>query len=304
LNCAHSASSAYPLRLFKGLAALEFKAATYVTITRYLPYLSYPSTNTEGIVLEENRVNRISLISCFVCLFWSGASLAVRPIVSMKTSVGEMTFELFTDKAPKTVDNFLSYTQKGFYEGTVFHRVISGFMIQGGGFYFENGVLTLKKTNDPIKNESKKAGSNLKGTISMARRGGADSATSQFFINHVDNRGLNYPAYGGGYTVFGKLLEGQDVLDIVAGVKVQVMRNSKGQAMKNVPQSEIKILSVSIKNKKEFSLSGMNEPTKVSPSKSIPKEAGDTPKRSSVKADPEIKKKEKNIKSIGKSKDK
>jgi peptidyl-prolyl cis-trans isomerase A (cyclophilin A) len=135
------------------------------------------------------------------------------PVVIIKTNVGEITVELDPEKAPVTVENFLKYVDEGFYDGTIFHRVISGFMIQGGGMTKD---MREKKTHDPIKLEVGKL-SNLRGTIAMARTNNPNSATSQFFINHADNKALD--SGGGGYAVFGKVLSGLDVVDKIAGVK-------------------------------------------------------------------------------------
>lgn len=139
------------------------------------------------------------------------------PQVEMKTSMGVITIELYADKAPKSVANFLQYAKDGFYDGTLFHRVIDGFMIQGGGFTRD---MMQKKTNAPIKNEADNGLRNERGTLAMARTMVVDSATSQFFINLTDNSGhLNFKAKtdaGYGYCVFGKVIEGMDVVDKIA----------------------------------------------------------------------------------------
>lgn len=140
---------------------------------------------------------------------------AANPQVVLETSLGNVTIELFEDKAPITVKNFLEYTDGKHYDGTVFHRVIDGFMIQGGGF---DGSGTQKKTKPPIKNESANGVKNARGTIAMARTRDVDSATSQFFINHKDNTGLDHPN-NGGYCAFGKVVAGMDVVDKIAKVK-------------------------------------------------------------------------------------
>ena len=143
---------------------------------------------------------------------------AVASKVRMKTSVGDIVVELNGEQAPITVKNFLKYVVSGHYAGTVFHRVIDGFMIQGGGMALEGGNLMEKATGAGIKNESSNGLKNERGTIAMARTGVVDSATAQFFINVVDNENLNFPK-GGGYTVFGKVIEGMDVVDQIKGVK-------------------------------------------------------------------------------------
>ncbi len=147
-----------------------------------------------------------------------GAAAVSNPVVIMTTSEGVIKIELWQDKAPVTVANFLRYTDEKFYDGTIFHRVISGFMIQGGGFTPD---MKQKAGHDPIKNEASAALSNKKGTIAMARTGVVDSATAQFFINHADNSPLdhrnNTPA-GFGYAVFGTVIEGMDVVEKIAAV--------------------------------------------------------------------------------------
>jgi peptidyl-prolyl cis-trans isomerase B (cyclophilin B) len=139
------------------------------------------------------------------------------PRVTLDTSKGKIVIELYPDKAPKTVDNFVTYVKAGHYDGTVFHRVIAGFMIQGGG-YEANG--NEKPTRPPIENESNNGLENARGSIAMARTGDPHSATSQFYINVVDNRSLNYSSspQRWGYSVFGKVVAGMDVADAIAAV--------------------------------------------------------------------------------------
>jgi len=138
-------------------------------------------------------------------------------IVKLETSMGTIVIELDRQAAPVTVKNFLGYVEAGFYDGTIFHRVIPGFMIQTGGF---TKNLERKKTRNPIINEAKNGLSNKRGTIAMARTGDPNSATSQFFINHRDNTPLDYVAgRNSGYAVFGKVTEGMDVVDAIAAVK-------------------------------------------------------------------------------------
>lgn len=159
------------------------------------------------------------------------------PRVVISTTKGDMTLELDPDKAPETVKNFLSYVDEGFYAGTVFHRVIPGFMIQGGG---HTADLQKKPTKAPIRNEATNGLKNLRGTISMARTANPHSATSQFFINHADNAMLdNGPQQGWGYAVFGKVIEGLDVLDAIANTPTG---NSGGMA--DVPRETILINSI------------------------------------------------------------
>ncbi len=139
-------------------------------------------------------------------------------MVKLTTNFGDITLELNADKAPITVANFLQYVESGFYDGVIFHRVIDGFMIQGGGF---DANMKQKSTKDEIKNEADNGLSNDKYTIAMARTSIPDSASSQFFINIADNDFLNHTAptsSGWGYCVFGKVVEGMDVVDKIAGV--------------------------------------------------------------------------------------
>ena len=137
------------------------------------------------------------------------------PIVVMETSMGKITLELYPQKAPITVDNFLKYVDAGFFDNLIFHRVIPGFMIQGGGMD-ERMREKEQGKRPPIKNESGNGLSNQRGTIAMARTNDPNSATCQFFINHADNPRLD--DYGGGYAVFGKVIEGMDVVDAIAKV--------------------------------------------------------------------------------------
>lgn len=137
-------------------------------------------------------------------------------MVIMSTSMGDIKIELYRDKAPITVENFLAYVNEKYYDGTIFHRVIPGFMIQGGGFAPE---MQEKTTKPPIKNEADNGLKNDTGTIAMARTSVVDSATSQFFINLTDNDFLNHGNRDFGYAVFGKVVEEMDVVNKIAGVK-------------------------------------------------------------------------------------
>ncbi len=161
------------------------------------------------------------------------------PKVIMKTSMGDITIELYPDKAPITVKNFFSYVDEKFYDGTIFHRVMKGFMIQGGGLTQD---FTEKPTKPTIKNEAANKLKNKRGTIAMARMPDKDSATSQFFINHVDNPGLDHrdnTPEGYGYAVFGKVINGMDVVDAIANVTIMP---KSGRA--NVPRETITIISI------------------------------------------------------------
>ena len=157
--------------------------------------------------------------------------------VLMETSKGPITLELYPDKAPQTVENFLRYVDDGFYDGTVFHRVIPKFMIQGGGF---TPAMEQKKTREPVKNEAKNGLKNQRWTIAMARTSDPHSATAQFFINHKDNDFLDYPGQDGwGYTVFGKVTKGMEVVDAIAAAPT----GTRG-SFRDVPTETITILSV------------------------------------------------------------
>lgn len=159
------------------------------------------------------------LLFAFFGLFLSLAAHAANPQVEMKTSLGTITLELYPEKAPQTVDNFLKYVNSGFYKGTVFHRVIDNFMIQGGGYDLG---LKQKETRAPIKNEAANGLKNDAYTVAMARTGDPHSASAQFFINVKDNDFLNYTAptvQGYGYCVFGKVVKGMDVVQQIAKQK-------------------------------------------------------------------------------------
>ncbi len=159
-----------------------------------------------------------------------------RNTVKLETSMGNIVIELNEQAAPVTVKNFLGYVEEGFYDGTIFHRVIPGFMIQGGGFTTE---MEQKETREPIINEAKNGLKNERGTIAMARQNDPDSATSQFFINHRDNGPLNYVENGNpGYAVFGKVIEGMDVVDAIASVNTTTRRG-----MDDVPIEPVVIKS-------------------------------------------------------------
>lgn len=176
------------------------------------------------------------LILAFACPVYSQAK---NPIVLMKTSKGDITIELYQDKAPITVRNFLSYVDEKFYDGTIFHRVIKGFMIQGGGLTPD---FIEKPAKPPIKNEAANKLSNLRGTIAMARTSEVNSATCQFFINHVNNVFLDHrdeTPEGFGYAVFGKVTKGMEVVDAIASVQTGTI---KGYA--DAPRETVNILSV------------------------------------------------------------
>lgn len=164
------------------------------------------------------------------------AAIKDDPIVEMKTNMGTIELQLDATHAPITVQNFLYYANKGFYNGTIFHRVIDGFMIQGGGFDAE---FTEKPTNAPIKNEAGNGLTNKKYTIAMARTADLDSATAQFFINTADNFALDEP--GNAYAVFGRVIKGMDVVD-----KISKVKTGEHNGMNDVPDDLVVIKSVKV----------------------------------------------------------
>jgi len=163
----------------------------------------------------------------------------VKPVVIIETSKGIMKVQLWPDKAPKTVENFLQYVDKGFYDGTIFHRVINGFMIQGGGFTPD---MQQKTTAAEISNEASAGVRNDRGTLAMARTSDPHSATSQFFINHVNNDFLNHTAktpQGWGYCVFGKVTDGLNTLDAITKAPTKTVGHYE-----NVPAEAVIIISI------------------------------------------------------------
>jgi peptidyl-prolyl cis-trans isomerase A (cyclophilin A) len=155
--------------------------------------------------------------------------------VKFQTNLGDFTVEVYPDKAPKTVENFLQYVKDKFYNGTIFHRVIGNFMVQGGGFTPD---MSQKATRDPVPLEAKNGLKNDRGTIAMARTSNPNSATAQFFVNVVDNNGLNAPSPDGyGYAVFGKVIAGMDTIDKIRAVPT---------GRQDVPNSPIVINSATL----------------------------------------------------------
>ena len=167
------------------------------------------------------------------------SSFAANTIVEMKTSQGNIEIELFNDKAPISAKNFESYAKEKFYNGTIFHRVIPGFMVQGGGMTAD---LVEKPTRPAIQNESSNGLSNKRGTLAMARTNLPHSATSQFFINVVDNNFLDRSTNNAGYAVFGQVTKGMDVVD-----KITKVPTGRAGPHQDVPKQPVKILSVNIK---------------------------------------------------------
>lgn len=159
-------------------------------------------------------------------------------MITIKTSHGEIAIELFDDKAPITCENFRQYIADGFYQDTIFHRVIPNFMIQGGGM---DANLSGKQTREPIKNEADNGESNDRGTLAMARTGEVDSATAQFFINLRDNDPLNHSGRDFGYAVFARVTDGMNVVDAIAGVETEDRAGHQ-----DVPVESVTILDVTI----------------------------------------------------------
>jgi cyclophilin family peptidyl-prolyl cis-trans isomerase len=188
------------------------------------------------------RLFLIAVLVPLAALLTASACFAADPVrVRMETNRGDIVLELDPERAPKTVENFLRYADEGFYDGLIFHRVISGFMIQGGGFTSD---FARKSTHDPIPNEADNGLDNDRGTIAMARTAAPDSATAQFFINLADNQFLNHTEKsqrGWGYTVFGRVVEGLEVVDDIAALPT----GSGGQFRKDVPRETVVIERVS-----------------------------------------------------------
>jgi peptidyl-prolyl cis-trans isomerase A (cyclophilin A)/peptidyl-prolyl cis-trans isomerase B (cyclophilin B) len=185
-------------------------------------------------------MNKLLGVLCAMLL--STAVFAANPQVEIKTNLGSITVELYPDKAPKTVENFLQYVNGGFYKDSIFHRVIPGFMIQGGGF---SKAMEQKPTRDPVGIESNNGLKNDTGTIAMARTQNPNSATAQFFINLTDNAFLNYSAptvRGYGYTVFGKVTKGMDVVEKIA----KSPTGAGGPFPQDVPQQQVVIEEVKL----------------------------------------------------------
>jgi peptidyl-prolyl cis-trans isomerase B (cyclophilin B) len=163
------------------------------------------------------------------------------PLVKLETSMGDITLELYPDKAPVTVANFLEYVKAGFFDGTIFHRVINGFMLQGGGL---DAQMNKKPTRAPIKNEADNGLTNDAYTVAMARTGDPNSATAQFFISVANNTFLNHTAktpQGWGYAVFGKVVKGKEVVD-----KIKAVPTTTRDSYENVPQAPVTIIKATV----------------------------------------------------------
>jgi peptidyl-prolyl cis-trans isomerase A (cyclophilin A) len=186
------------------------------------------------------------ILACGLPILCAGVAVAAEPaarnpVVLMETSLGNVKLELFPREAPISVKNFLDYVNSGFYNGTVFHRVIPDFMIQGGGFTAD---LNQKQTNPPIRNEADNGLKNLRGTLAMARTPVVDSATAQFFINVADNGSLNHrdnTPQGYGYAVFGKVSEGMDVVEKIVAIKIGTQKG-----FRDVPETPAVIKSMKV----------------------------------------------------------
>jgi peptidyl-prolyl cis-trans isomerase A (cyclophilin A) len=189
-------------------------------------------------------MNRIAHSLAFACALavligiggasWAAETKEGPTVVVLETTQGNIEIELDAEKAPVSVENFLAYVDAGHYDGTIFHRVISGFMVQGGGF---DESFAQKPTRAPIKNEADNGLTNQRGTLAMARTSDVNSATSQFFINLTDNAFLNHGGRDFGYAVFGKVTAGMDVVDKIAAVKT----GRKGPFSQDAPQEDVKI---------------------------------------------------------------
>ena len=192
-------------------------------------------------------INLNTLVKHFLSLtlfVLSSSALADNPIVKLETSEGDITVILFSDKSPKTVENFLAHVDEGFYENTIFHRIIDNFMVQGGGFDVD---LKQKKTERKVINESKNRLHNNRGTLAMARTSDPDSAGSQFFINQRNNPRLDWTPFKPGYTVFGEVITGMRIVDFMASTPTgnAVGKTDKGQMpLQNVPLDPIVLVRV------------------------------------------------------------
>jgi cyclophilin family peptidyl-prolyl cis-trans isomerase len=212
-----------------------------IDLKRGFCYLDFSSESPhpEEVIVAKNLLSFLLILSIAIVLPGLDQKSGANPKVLIKTSKGDITVELYPEKAPVTVKNFLSYVDEKFYDGTIFHRIKKGFVIQGGGLtpdYVE------KPQKPPIKNEAANKLHNLKGTIAMARSEDIDSATAQFYINHKDNWGLDHQddtVDGFGYCVFGKVIAGMDVVDAIARVQTGIVHDYE-----DAPLQTIRIISI------------------------------------------------------------
>jgi len=184
-------------------------------------------------------------VVCGIAVAAGPAKKGGKPVVLLKTSMGNIKVELYPDKAPVTVENFLAYVKEGHYDGLIFHRVIRDFMVQGGGFTKE--MNEKRPSRGPIRNEAGNGLANDRGTLAMARTGVVDSATAQFFVNVVNNDFLNHKdetSRGFGYAVFGKVVEGMDVVD-----KIRSVPTGNQRMFQDVPKEHVTILKASLVEK-------------------------------------------------------
>ncbi|MGH1370958.1 MAG: peptidylprolyl isomerase [Cellvibrionaceae bacterium] len=201
----------------------------------------------------------LTCLSIAALIFTAGlVNAEEKPRVTFETDLGTVVIELFPEEAPITVENFLRYANDGFYTGTIFHRVIPNFVVQGGGLTFD---FMRKETRAPIKNESDNGLKNTKGTLSMARLPDPDSATSQFFINLNNNRHLNPKKDEAGYAVFGKVVDGMDVV-------VKITEEPRGKSKDQAPNLPIRILAVSVEPESARNIVSSDEETDEVPGKS------------------------------------
>ena len=205
-------------------------------------------TKLNGTTVIRNRLHMAlvgTLLACSALVAGLASADDANPKVLMKTTDGDITIELFADKSPITVENFLRYVDEGHFDDTVFHRVIPNFMIQGGGFTAE---LEEKPTHEPIVNESRNKLHNTRSTLAMARTSDPDSAAAQFFINQRSNLRLDWSPGKDGYTVFGEVTDGMQVVDIIAlsdTGAAQAMTTRGPSVFQDVPVKPVVILSVS-----------------------------------------------------------
>jgi peptidyl-prolyl cis-trans isomerase B (cyclophilin B) len=186
----------------------------------------------------------LTMLALIMVIGTSARAERKNPLVRLETSLGEITLELYLDKAPATVANFLQYVREGFYDGTIFHRVINGFMIQGGG---SDANLNQKPTRAPIQSEADNGLTNQPYTVAMARTSDPHSATSQFFINVADNKSLNHTAktpQGWGYAVFGQVVQGREVVD-----QIKAVPTGNRDGCQNVPLTPVVIVKAMVAEK-------------------------------------------------------
>jgi peptidyl-prolyl cis-trans isomerase B (cyclophilin B) len=203
----------------------------------------------EGMIMPPKIYGKLALagltmLALIMVIGTSARAERSNPLVRLETSLGEITLELYPDKAPATVANFLQYVREGFYDGTIFHRVINGFMIQGGG---SDANLNQKPTRAPIQNEADNGLTNQPYTVAMARTSDPHSATSQFFINVADNKVLNHTAKtpkGWGYAVFGQVVQGREVVD-----QIKAVPTGNRDGYQNVPLTPVVIVKAMVVEK-------------------------------------------------------